>query len=76
VWDFETEPEFEEKLVWMRAFIERELIPLEPVFDQLPNDEWLAVRRHLQDQVKAQGLWGAFLDPSSADPGSGSSSWR
>ena len=42
-WDFSTEPEFEEKLVWMRAFIERELIPLEPVLDQLPNDEWLAV---------------------------------
>ena len=29
-WDFETEPEFEEDLAWMRAFIDREVIPLEP----------------------------------------------
>jgi hypothetical protein len=34
--DFETEPEFEERLVWMRAFIDRQLIPLEPIFDALP----------------------------------------
>ena len=39
-WDFETEPEFEEQLAWMRAFIDRELIPLEPIFDELPADEW------------------------------------
>ena len=27
-WDFETEPEFEEDLAWMRAFIDREIIPV------------------------------------------------
>jgi acyl-CoA dehydrogenase len=63
-WDFETEPEFAEQLAWMRAFIDRELIPLEPIFDQLPAGEWRVVQRHLQDQVKGQGLWGAFLDPN------------
>jgi alkylation response protein AidB-like acyl-CoA dehydrogenase len=62
-WDFETEPEFEEKLAWMRGFIDKELIPLEPLYDQLPAEEWQVVKRHLQDQVKAHGLWGAFLDP-------------
>ena len=36
MWDFETEPEFEEQLVWMRGFIDDELIPLEPIFDELP----------------------------------------
>ena len=41
-WDFETEPEFEEQLEWMRTFIDRELIPLEPIFDQLPAEEWQA----------------------------------
>ena len=30
-WDFETDPEFEEQLEWMRAFIDTELIPLEPI---------------------------------------------
>ena len=28
--------EFAEQLAWMRAFIDRELIPLEPIFDELP----------------------------------------
>ncbi|MFI5040313.1 MAG: acyl-CoA dehydrogenase family protein [Acidimicrobiales bacterium] len=28
-WDFETEPEFEEKLAWMRTFVRDEIIPLE-----------------------------------------------
>ena len=28
-WDFETEPEFEEKLAWMRTFVREEIIPLE-----------------------------------------------
>ena len=70
-WDFETEPEFEEQLAWMRAFIDRELIPLEPIFDELPENDWLPVKRHLQDQVKAQGLWGAFLDPKLGGQGLG-----
>ncbi|MCU1374735.1 MAG: acyl-CoA dehydrogenase, partial [Actinomycetia bacterium] len=70
-WDFETEPEFEAQLTWMRAFIDRELIPLEPIFDQLPAEEWKVVKRHLQDQVKAQGLWGAFLDPKLGGEGLG-----
>ena len=40
-WDFETEPEFEEQLaVDARRSSTRELIPLEPIFDQLPADEW------------------------------------
>ena len=70
-WDFETEPEFEEQLEWMRAFIDSELIPLEPICDELPPDEWSVVKRHLQDQVKARGLWGAFLDPELGGPGFG-----
>src|SRR6266540_3204177 len=70
-WDFETEPEFEEQLAWMRAFIDRELIPLEPIFDRLPPEEWAAVKRHLQDQVKERGLWGAFLDPELGGNGLG-----
>ncbi|MDT7586878.1 MAG: acyl-CoA dehydrogenase, partial [Pseudonocardiales bacterium] len=28
-WDFSTEPEFEEKLAWMRDFVREEIIPLE-----------------------------------------------
>ena len=28
-WDFSTEPEFEAKLEWMRAFVREEIMPLE-----------------------------------------------
>ena len=34
-WDFETDPEFEEQLQWMREFIDSELIPLEPILREL-----------------------------------------
>ena len=70
-WDFETEPEFQAKLDWMRGFIDGELIPLEPVLAELPPDEWKVVKRHLQDRVREQGLWGAFLDPALGGPGYG-----
>ena len=38
MWNFETEPEFQHKLDWMRSFIDGELIPLEPVLSELPRD--------------------------------------
>src|ERR1700742_4795498 len=71
-WDFETDPEFEQHLVWMREFIDREIVPLEPILDdKMGSDEWAVVKRHLQDQVKARGLWGAFLDPELGGSGFG-----
>ncbi|HUJ65781.1 MAG TPA: acyl-CoA dehydrogenase family protein, partial [Acidimicrobiales bacterium] len=70
-WDFETEPEFEEQLQWMRSFIDTELIPLEPIIRELPAEEWAMVKAHLQAKVKERGLWGAFLDPSLGGPGLG-----
>jgi acyl-CoA dehydrogenase len=70
-WDFETDPEFAAHLEWMRTFIDTELIPLEPIYASLPPNEWAAVKRHLQDQVKARGLWGAFLDPKLGGAGFG-----
>ena len=70
-WDFETDPEFQAQLDWMAAFIDREIIPLEPVLADLPADEWALVKGYLQAQVKARGLWGAFLDPELGGPGFG-----
>lgn len=34
-WDFETPPEFEAKLVWMREFMREEVWPLEVLVDDL-----------------------------------------
>jgi acyl-CoA dehydrogenase len=68
-WDFSTEPEFEQKLEWMRAFVREEVMPLE-VMDLTPEQFRRAVRP-LQDEVKAQGLWAAHLDPELGGMGFG-----
>src|ERR1700756_3939256 len=70
-WGFEADPELEAELAWMREFIDTELMPLGPIMGELPTDEGAIVKRHLQDQVKAKGLWGAFLDPKLGGPGFG-----
>lgn len=70
-WDFETDPEFDEQLLWARAFIDSELIPLEPVLAELPVDEWAVVKRHLQQKVKDRGLWALFLGEELGGPGFG-----
>jgi acyl-CoA dehydrogenase len=59
-WDFETEPEFEAKLAWMREFVREEVFPLETL--NLDHDTLLRAVRPLQDEVKQRGLWAAHLD--------------
>src|SRR5688572_32050690 len=59
-WDFSTEPEFEEKLAWMRGFVREEVFPLEVVdLDQAALDRATAP---LKAEVKKRGLWAAHLD--------------
>ena len=54
-WDTQTDPEFQEKLDWMKAFIDEELISLETILDRVSGDEWASVKRNLQGRVKEQG---------------------
>ncbi len=68
-WDFETEPEFEEKLAWMRGFVSDEVLPLETL--DLDHDTFRRVVAPLQDEVKAQGLWAAHLEPDLGGQGFG-----
>jgi len=68
-WDFSTEPEFEAKLAWMRAFVREEVFPLETL--DLSYDESLRFVRPLQAQVKTQGLWAAHLPPELGGEGFG-----
>jgi acyl-CoA dehydrogenase len=68
-WDFATEPEFESKLEWMRTFVSEEVMPLE-VLD-LSAEQYRRAVRPLQDEVKAQGLWAAHLDPELGGQGFG-----
>jgi acyl-CoA dehydrogenase len=68
-WDFSTEPEFEEKLAWMRSFVRDEILPIETL--NLPYERVLEVVRPLQEQVKAKGLWASHLEPELGGGGFG-----
>ncbi len=68
-WDFSTEPEFEEKLAWMREFLREEVFPLETL--DLTYDQVREVIRPLQERVKAEGLWAAHLPPALGGMGFG-----
>src|SRR3954454_4920857 len=60
-WDFSTEPEFEEQLEWMRAFVREEIWPIEPVASDLDQAALDRIYAPLQEQVKRRGVWAAHL---------------
>jgi acyl-CoA dehydrogenase len=68
-WDFSTEPEFAEKLVWMEGFVREEIIPLE-VLD-LDAAAFERATAPLKEEVKARGLWAAHLPPELGGGGFG-----
>jgi acyl-CoA dehydrogenase len=66
--DFTLEPEFEEKLEWIREFVREEIEPLDVIFDYNPNTSYditnkaaTAVVKQLQQRVRDQGLWSPHL---------------
>ncbi|MCB1013643.1 MAG: acyl-CoA dehydrogenase family protein [Acidimicrobiales bacterium] len=74
-WDFETEPEFQEKLDWADAFVREEVEPLDLVWPGLeftPLDE---NRRRaidpLKQRVRDEGLWATHLTPELGGKGYG-----
>jgi acyl-CoA dehydrogenase len=74
-WDFETEPEFEEKLQWMRTFVREEIIPLETLAETWRTPEgrqrFMQITAPLKEEVKRQGLWAAHLPPDMGGLGFG-----
>src|SRR5258708_15217735 len=70
-WDFETEPEFEEKLHWMTRFVREEIWPLEVIVDQIGEAAFWGVVRSLQTEVKRRGLWATHLPPHLGGQGYG-----
>ncbi len=74
MWDFETDPEYQEKLDWADRFMREEVEPLEYVVSH-PLDLSDPVRQKLipplQDAVRAQGLWACHLGPELGGPGYG-----
>jgi acyl-CoA dehydrogenase len=75
-WDFETEPEFQEKLDWIREFVASEVEPLDLAFtSHLVYDKKHPVHdevvRPLQEQVKKRDLWACHLGPDLGGKGYG-----
>src|SRR5919197_3661590 len=68
-WDFETEPEFEEKLAWMREFVREEIWPLEVM--HMDQGEFMRIVHSLQHEVKKRGLWATHLPPELGGQGYG-----
>jgi acyl-CoA dehydrogenase len=70
-WDFSTDPEFQGKLDWTRAFVREEIWPLETLLHELEWDVFISAMRPLQEEVKRQGLWAAHLEPELGGQGWG-----
>ncbi|OBH13785.1 acyl-CoA dehydrogenase [Mycobacterium sp. E1715] len=74
-WDFSTEPEFQEKIDWVREFVRHEVEPLEVLFpgcEFLPlNDERRRIVDPLKQQVRDHGLWAPHLGPELGGQGFG-----
>jgi acyl-CoA dehydrogenase len=74
-WDFETEPEFEEKLQWIREFRDEYIAPLDLVYPGRAffplDDETGPLVTPLKQEVRKQGLWAAHLGPELGGKGFG-----
>jgi acyl-CoA dehydrogenase len=67
--DFAVEPDFAEKLRWMKEFVESEAYPLETL--EWTPESWVAATRPLKQQVRDRGLWAAHLPPELGGMGLG-----
>ncbi|MFJ6852379.1 acyl-CoA dehydrogenase family protein [Streptomyces sp. NPDC091271] len=77
MWDFSTDPDFQQKLDWMKTFVREEVEPLDLLFPaggdpyDTSNEAALAILRPLQRQVREQGLWACHLGPELGGQGYG-----
>src|SRR6202171_925079 len=70
-WDFQTEPEFEAKLAWMREFMRAEVWPLEVVVNEFEREPFIWLLVSLQAEVRRRGLWATHLPPELGGQGMG-----
>ena len=74
-WDFETEPEYQEKLDWADAFVREEVEPLDYIWPDLvftpPSPNVRKAIDPLKRQVRARGLWATHLEPELGGQGHG-----
>lgn len=75
-WDFSTEPEFEEKLDWIRTFVREEVEPLDVLFPGsaapfAPPPEAKPILAALRQEVKDRDLWACHIGPELGGKGYG-----
>jgi acyl-CoA dehydrogenase len=74
-WDFETEPEYQEKLDWARAFVREQVEPLDLLLADVvftpPSEQVRAIIDPLKQQVRDHGLWATHLEPELGGQGHG-----
>lgn len=75
-WDFSTEPEFQEKLDWIKQFMAEKVEPIDLAFpSHLVYDRSHPIHAEviapLQEEVKRQDLWACHLGPDLGGKGYG-----
>jgi acyl-CoA dehydrogenase len=76
-WDFETEPDFQQKLDWMGEFVREEIEPLDVLFNEpgaaydTKNPTTRKIIEPLQEEVKKQDLWACHIGPDLGGMGYG-----
>ncbi len=70
-WDFSTEPEFDDKLRWIRTFVDTEILPLETLEYDVSDQQWDSLVAPLKEEVRRRGLWACHLDPELGGQGYG-----
>jgi acyl-CoA dehydrogenase len=74
-WDFETDPDYQEKLDWASHFVRQEVEPLDYLFPHqqfVPmTDGQRKIIDPLKDEVRRQGLWATHLGPELGGQGFG-----
>ena len=70
-WDFQTDPEFQEQLDWIRDVVINQIEPLDLVKSRMSRESWARATEPLKAEVKARGLWAAHLDPELGGQGMG-----
>jgi acyl-CoA dehydrogenase len=73
-WDFETDPEFQQKLDWMDRFVRDQVEPAELLIGYPANVKdptYIKLIRPLQKRVREEGLWACHLGPELGGKGFG-----
>jgi acyl-CoA dehydrogenase len=66
MWSFETDPEYQTELDWVRQFVRERIEPLDALFHQdqtyvVANESLRAIMKPLMAEVRTRGLWARHL---------------